>query len=138
MSKFSIILAWQSMPPEMVRVLRPITNRVQYREVLGLARQLWDQAETEAGLDTLLELLTERLQTYEDRRFPIPDPSPAEAVRFLMDQRSLTQEELAQKLGIHQTTLSRLLSGSRRPTARQASALAAYFKVDPSLFFAAA
>jgi transcriptional regulator with XRE-family HTH domain len=55
-----------------------------------------------------------------------------------MDQRSLTQEELAQKLGIHQTTLSRLLNGSRLPTARQASALAAYFKVDPSLFLAAA
>lgn len=136
MSNSSIILAWQSMPPEMVRALRPITNRVQYREVLGLVRQLWDR--TEAGLDTLVELLIERLQTYEDRRFPIPDPSPAEALRFLMDQRSLTQEELAQKLGIHQTTLSRLLSGSRLPTARQASALAAYFKVDPSLFLAAA
>jgi hypothetical protein len=69
MSKSSIILAWQSMPPEMVRVLRPITNRVQYREALALMRQLWDQAETEPGLDTLLGLLTERLQTYEDRRF---------------------------------------------------------------------
>jgi len=134
MGKTSIILGWQSMPPEATRVLRPIESGAQYRQVMALVRELWDLAEADAGLDTLLGLLTERVQAYEDRRFPTPDPTPAEALRFLMEQRDLTQEELSQELGIHQTTLSRLLGGSRLPTARQVSVLAAYFKVDPSLF----
>lgn len=48
------------------------------------------------ALDGLLDVVTFFVRDYEERHVEIPDATPAETLRFLMDQHALSQTDLAQ------------------------------------------
>ncbi len=60
----------------------------------------------------LLMLLVEK---YEQDNFPIPDPDPVEAIKFIMEQNSLKQQDLVGIIG-DKTTVSKVLKRKRKLT----------------------
>jgi HTH-type transcriptional regulator/antitoxin HigA len=84
-------------------------------------------------LEGLLDVVTMFVRDYEDRHIEIPEASPAEVLRFLMDQHALRQVDLADLFG-SQSNVSEVLSGKREINARQARALAKRFRVSPGVF----
>jgi HTH-type transcriptional regulator/antitoxin HigA len=64
----------------------------------------------------------------------LPDLSPLEAIRYLLDENALTQSQLSQQTGIPVATLSEILNGRRGISPKVRAALAARFKVAPGLF----
>lgn len=115
-------------------VLHPIRNDEEHTAVLEAFEKLMSRSveqpdSPEAGLYVLL---ADRLEAYERRTAPVPATAPHEALRFLMEQHGLRQNDLPE-LG-SQGVVSELLSGKRDINARQARALADRFRVEVGLF----
>jgi len=73
--------------------LKPIKNKTQLKQALTRIDELWGATRnTEKGdeLDVLM-LLVEK---YEEEHYPIPPSDPIEAIKFLMEQKELTQYKL--------------------------------------------
>ena len=81
-------------------------------------------------------LLTLLIDQYESERYPIPDASPVEVLRFLMERNGLTQRELATELG-SEATVSLVLSRKRPLTREHITKLSRRFRVSPAVFFPA-
>lgn len=63
-----------------------------------------------------------------------PDAHPGRIVRGLRVKEDITQEELAQRLGIAQTRVSEIESGKRPISRNMAKRLAEAFNVSPRMF----
>jgi len=58
------------------------------------------------------EALAAVIESYERVHFPIPPPDPISAIRFAMEQQSVTPGELARLLGGH-SRVSEIMNGKR-------------------------
>ena len=95
-------------PPKVIRTEAENEN---YAEVLydldRLSRTL-TRAEKE-----LADLLTLLVEDFEEKSYALPRKGPLEALRFLMDQHALKQQDLAAVFGTP-SIVSEALSGRRR------------------------
>lgn len=83
--------------------------------------------------EKLLNLLTELIEAYEAKAYPIPVASPHSVIQLLMDDRGLKQKDLIPILGSKGVT-SEVVRGKRTPSKAQALALGEFFGVSPDLF----
>jgi HTH-type transcriptional regulator / antitoxin HigA len=60
----------------------------------------------------------------------------ADLLRFLIEQRGVTQAGVAAGAGIAESTISEVLAGKRTLNRRQIAKLARYFHVEPGAFLA--
>ncbi|MFZ1083874.1 MAG: helix-turn-helix domain-containing protein [Terracidiphilus sp.] len=81
-----------------------------------------------------IELLTILIERYEEEHYAVPSASPAEVLRFLLDQHGLKQRDLAGELG-GESVVSEVLSGKRKLNAMHIEALSKRFSVSPAVFF---
>ena len=91
------------------------------------------QGELSPEEERLLELLAVLIETYEDEHYPIPDLSPIEVLKFLMEERGLKQSDLLHIFG-SSGIASEVVSGKRSISKAQAKKLAEFFKVSVELF----
>jgi HTH-type transcriptional regulator / antitoxin HigA len=92
------------------------------------------QKDLDSGEQAYLDVLTDLFEAYEDGHVPIPDASEADVLRGLMTSNKLSQPALAKKVGIAQSTISAVLTGSRSLTKGQMIVLAKFFQVAPGAF----
>ena len=114
--------------------ISPIRNEKHYAEMVSLADSLTEvigNAKKHPMLD-LFDLISELIRVYDAEHFIVPDASPREVLRFLMDQHGLAQSDLPE-VG-NQSVVSMLLSGTRQLNLRQIQALAVRFHVSPTVF----
>jgi HTH-type transcriptional regulator/antitoxin HigA len=83
--------------------------------------------------ERLLELLAVLIETYEDEHYPMPELSPIEVLKFLMEERELKQSDLLHIFGSSGIT-SEVVNGKRSISKEQAKKLAKFFKVSVELF----
>lgn len=81
-----------------------------------------------------IELLTVLIERYEEQHFAVPEASPADVLRFLLDQHGLKQRDLASDLG-GESVVSEVLSGKRKLNASHIDLLSKRFHVSPAVFF---
>jgi len=93
-----------------------------------------DAVGRDEGAEAYLEVLTDLVESYESGRDGFPDAPPGDVLRELMRSGGLTQAELARRTGIAQSTISAILTATRKPTADQVVRLGEYFGVDPAAF----
>jgi HTH-type transcriptional regulator/antitoxin HigA len=91
------------------------------------ARPTWVEEEA-------IELLTLLIERYEAERYPVPDASPIDVLRFLLEQNGLSQRDIAPELG-SESTVSLVLSGKRQLNRDHIARLSRRFHVSPSVFF---
>ncbi len=85
--------------------------------------------------EKLLDLLTELIEVYEQKAYPIPPAPPYAVIQLLMEERGVKQIDLMPFLGSSGVT-SEVVRGKRLPSKAQAKALAEFFGVSPDLFVA--
>jgi HTH-type transcriptional regulator / antitoxin HigA len=114
--------------------LRPIRNQRDYNRAVSAMNELLDAgaADESHPLAGLAATLGELIGEYDARRYPNPDLTGREMLRFLMSQHGLTQSELPE-IG-SQGVVSEILSGKRELNARQVRALARRFGVGADAF----
>ena len=101
--------------------IRPVKTENDYYAALARIEGLWgaEQGTPEGDeLDVLLALVG----VYEDENHPVPPPSPIEAIRFVMEQKELTQADLIPYLG-SRPRVSEILNGKRTLTLRMIRSL---------------
>jgi HTH-type transcriptional regulator/antitoxin HigA len=81
----------------------------------------------------LAELYASLIETYEDQRYPIPRAAPHEFLRALLEDRGLSQADIAPLLG-GRGHASEILSGKRSISKAQAKNLAAHFGLSVEVF----
>jgi HTH-type transcriptional regulator/antitoxin HigA len=95
------------------------------------------EKELDEGAQAYLDVLTDLVEAYEDEHVSVSDANEADVLRELMRMNDLSQAELAKAVGIAQSTLSAVLSGTRKLTRQHVVKLATYFKVPGSVFLPA-
>ena len=83
--------------------------------------------------DKLLDLLSDLIENYEDKVYPIEDAPPVEMLKFLMRENNLKQGDLLHVFG-SSGIASEVVGGKRSISKAQAKKLAEFFKVSVELF----
>ena len=81
-----------------------------------------------------IELLTLLIERYEEEHYSLPKASPADVLRFLLDQHGLKQRDVAADLG-GESVVSEVLSGKRKLNTAHIELLSKRFRVSPAVFF---
>lgn len=100
-----------------------------YTRMVALADELVESGRAGDGseLAGLFGVVCELIADYDRQHYPVPDASPREVLRFLMQQHGLTQADLPE-IG-NQSVVSQILAGRRLLNARQIAALVARFRI---------
>ena len=128
----AIQTSWQAI--DAVTHLRPIHNEAEYKRTAAMMNTLLDAVgdDEEHALAGLLEIVADMVWKYEQEHHAIEAVEPKDALRFLMESRSLKQEDLSAV--VPQSNLSAILAGKRTISASLAGKLGKFFGVSPALF----
>lgn len=91
--------------------ITPIKTARDYENALRRIEQLMDAAPNTKRGDEL-DILTTLVEAYEAKHHPIYPPDPIEAIKFRMDQLSMTRKDLEGVLG-GRGRVSEVLNGKR-------------------------
>ena len=94
-------------------IIKPIHDPVEHEAALatiGRIMALDMPGEAELAMLETLAILVER---YEEKVFPLAQPTPLDAIRFRMDQMGLSQAQLAVLTGLPKSRISEVLNGRR-------------------------
>lgn len=80
-----------------------------------------------------LDLLSNLVADYSDEHFDIGSPSLIDILKLRMYELSLTQAELAKKLGVSASRISDYLTGKREPTLNVCRRISTELNVDPAI-----
>lgn len=95
-------------------MLRPIKNKGQYEEALARVFDLMQKnIKPESKDSDELEILSILIKEYELEHYPVPKPSPLEAIKFRIEQMGMSEAELSDILGAR-SRKSEILSGKRK------------------------
>ncbi|MEP7213032.1 MAG: helix-turn-helix domain-containing protein [Acidobacteriota bacterium] len=108
----------------------------EYDRTEAIFNDLFNKGEANRSAEEtrLFELLANLLEEYETRTLPrIEDASPAETLRFLMEENDLKQSDLDDVFG-SQSVVSKVLSQQRSISKAHAKRLAERFNVSIDAF----
>jgi HTH-type transcriptional regulator/antitoxin HigA len=114
--------------------LRPIRDEATLDAASALADELAGRTDLTADEADYLEVLSDQIERYEDRHHEIPDASPAEVLRYLMDARGLNGATLATEAGLPKSLISEVLNGTRGLSKARIATLAEFFGVPTNSF----
>src|SRR4029450_13831208 len=86
------------MPRKSAMEIRPIRTPADHDWALRKIERLWEAAPGSEEED-LLDVLTTLVEAYEERQYQMDPPDPVEAIKFRMEQESLTRSDLKTILG---------------------------------------
>jgi HTH-type transcriptional regulator/antitoxin HigA len=114
--------------------LRPLRTAADLDAAISIIDALVDRPKLTAPEQDYLDVLSDLVESYEADAVPMRPVGDAELLRFLIDQKSVTQSEAAIEAGIAESTISEVLAGKRKLNRAQIGKLARYFHIEPSAF----
>jgi HTH-type transcriptional regulator/antitoxin HigA len=91
--------------------IRPIHSDVDYQAALREIERLFDAAPGTPEADRL-EIWTTLVEAYEEKKYPIPVPDPIEAIRYHLECRGLSEDDLRPYIG-DRTRVAEVMSRKR-------------------------
>lgn len=114
--------------------LRPLRTDADLDAAVELMDELIDRDGLSAAEQDYLDVLSDLVEAYEEVAVPIRPASDAEVLKYLLDERGMTQAAAAAGAGIATSTVSEVLAGKRTLTRAQVGKLARFLGVDPGVF----
>lgn len=114
--------------------IAPIRNAVHYRRMVAMLEALLDEAGSNEKHPAmgLIDIVGDLIEDYEAAHHPLPDVTGVQALKFLMEQHGLKQNDM-REIG-SQGVVSEILTGKRDLNIRQIRALSERFGVSPATF----
>jgi HTH-type transcriptional regulator / antitoxin HigA len=112
----------------------PITSERQHSEYLSVLDKLASQEALTKEEDKYAQVLVTLIEAYEEESHSIPDASPIDVLRTLMDANGLRQKDLAPIFG-SESIVSEVLNGKRDINKNHIEKLSKRFDVSPAVFF---
>jgi len=117
-----------------VRSPTPITSERQHEEYLLVLDKLANKERPTAEEEKYAQVLMTLIEAYEEEHDSVPDASPLEVLRALMDANNLRQKDLAPIFG-SESIVSEVLHGKRELNRTHIEKLSKRFRVSPAVFF---
>lgn len=111
-------------------------SKDQYEFALGRIEELlplvdgYDPKKKEA---VELSVLSDIVVEYEKEYYPIEKPTVAELIVSGLNDKKMTQKELAEALGVSQSRVSDFVSGRSEPSLKQASLICRFLGIHPAV-----
>ncbi len=109
-------------------------NDAEYYKLLSHVDELmeWLRQHKDDRATSLLRLIANNIQVYENKHYPQKKLTPIEMLKFLMEEHGLEQGDLPE-IG-SQSLVSKILNGGRQLTLEHIRHLAERFGVPPGVF----
>lgn len=114
--------------------LRPLRTDGDLDAAVAIIDELIDRAGLTPPEQDYLDVLSDLVETYEAERIAMRPVGDADLLRFLIEQKRVTQAEAAAGAGIAESTISEILAGKRKLNRTQITKLARYFHVEAGAF----
>src|ERR1700722_13964497 len=114
--------------------LRPLRTEADLDAAIAIIDLLIDQESLSVPEQDYLDVLSDLVEAYENEVVPMTPVSDSEMLRFLIEQKGVSQSETATGARIAESTISEVLSGKRKLIRTQIGKLARYFHVEPGTF----
>jgi HTH-type transcriptional regulator/antitoxin HigA len=114
--------------------LRPLRCDADLDAAAAVIDALIDRPKLTAPEQDYLDVLSDLVEVYEAEGVPMRPVGDADLLRFLIEQKKVTQATAATGAGIAESTISEVLAGKRKLNRTQIAKLARYFHVEPSAF----
>lgn len=79
-----------------------------------------------------LTIVSDVVEEYEKKHFPIAKPTLGELISLSIEEKGMTQKQLAAELGISPSRVSDYISGRAEPTLRIARAICIVLGIAPA------
>lgn len=112
----------------------PITSERQHAEYVSVLDKLASKEHPTSEEEKYGEVLLTLIDAYEEEKHSIPDASPVEVLRALMDANDLRQKDLASIFG-SESIVSEVLHKKRGLNKTHIEKLSKRFHVSPAVFF---
>jgi HTH-type transcriptional regulator/antitoxin HigA len=112
----------------------PITSERQHREYLSVLDKLASKDNPTNEEEKYAEVLMALIEAYEEEHHSIPDASPVQVLRALMDANDLRQKDLAPIFG-SESVVSEVLHKKRCLNKTHIEKLSKRFNISPAVFF---
>jgi HTH-type transcriptional regulator/antitoxin HigA len=111
-----------------------INSEREYNVIIERIEELLPHVSNETPADDRylveLDIISNLVEEYEDKYYPIEMPTLAEIIKDEMDERGITQKQLAELIGISPSRVSEYLNGKAEPTLRVARLLRDKLDID--------
>ena len=112
---------------------RPIHDKVAYENAVEVVHALAGH-KLNHDQDDYLAIMSGLVEDYERENVAEPRPvSGLEALKFLLEENSLTADDFGEIIGVNRSIAYRILKGARNLTADHVNKLAARFAVSADL-----
>ena len=112
----------------------PITSERQHAEYLSVLDKLAEKSAPSREEDQYARVLMTLIEAYEEEHHPIPEASPVDVLRTLMEANGLRQKDLASIFG-SESVVSEVLSEKREINKGHIEKLSKRFGLSPAVFF---
>ncbi len=112
----------------------PIKSDRQHAQYLSVLDKLASKTHPTEEEEKYAEILMTLIEAYEDERHPIPEASPVEVLRALMEANNLRQKDLVPIFG-SEGIVSEILHRKRDLNKGHIEKLSRRFHVSPAVFF---
>jgi len=112
----------------------PITSERQHEEYLSVLDKLASKENPTRDEEKYAAVLITLIEAYEEEHHSIPDASPVEVLRTLMDANNLRQKDLVSVFG-SESIVSEVLHRKRNLNRAHIEKLSKRFHVSPAVFF---
>ncbi|WP_075319281.1 helix-turn-helix domain-containing protein [Bacteroides togonis] len=79
-----------------------------------------------------LSMMSDIVIAYEKEHYPIEKPTVAELIELSLEEKGMTQKQLAYEIGISPSRINDYISGRSEPTLRIARLLCRILNIQPS------
>jgi HTH-type transcriptional regulator/antitoxin HigA len=117
--------------------LRPLRTDADLDAAVAVIDGLIDRPRLTAPEQDYLDVLSDLVETYEGEAIPIRPVGDAELLRFLIEQKGVTQAGAAIGAGIAESTVSEVMAGKRKLNRTQIAKFARFFHIEPGAFLSA-
>lgn len=79
-----------------------------------------------------LTIVSDVVMVYESKHYPIAKPTVGELIRLSIEEKGMTQKQLAKELGVSPSRVSDYIAGRAEPTLRIARAICLILGITPA------
>ncbi len=112
----------------------PITSERQHEEYLSVLDKLASKLNPTKEEEKYAEVLMTLIEAYEEEHHSVPDASPVEILRTLMDANDLREKDLVPIFG-SESIVSEILNKKRGLNKSHIEKLSKRFRISPAAFF---
>jgi HTH-type transcriptional regulator / antitoxin HigA len=112
----------------------PITSERQHEEYLEVLDKLASKGNPTSEEEKYAEVLMTLIEAYEEEHHSIPEASPVEVLRALMEANDLRQKDLVSIFG-SESIVSEVLHKKRGLNKTHIEKLSKRFRISPAVFF---